>query len=188
MPGPALIRPRGVWTARDSNSNLPRPFTCRGAGSLRDPRLFPRHQSRKNKINLHSIFSSTYIHPPLPSEPKSRTPPATIQTESRQGKSTRGGSKKPGNKRCGARLQTCCVAISGNMSLPAFGPRVSRSVREKIDRITRKTAPLSWSLTPGHPASSTQTIENKDTIRRHGTPDSQNGQKYAESMTKPDIL
>ena len=79
----------------------------------------------------------------------------------------------------GARLQTCRVAIRGDMSLRATSTPVSppgqpACHRQKQQNPT-KIATLSGSVTPAQPAPSTQTIENRNTIRFRRRQNAQSG-------------
>ena len=138
----------------------------------------PRDRSRKNKKTYTPFFQAlTSTHP---RQTNRKSEPRLLQCERKAAnkKGEKGEDKKGGDKRCGARLQTCRVAIAGDMSLPASRPpcrpRVRRSVSDKNTQNHTKTSHFVREFDTGTPASSTQTIENKDTIRQHRTPDSQN--------------
>ena len=122
----------------------------------------------KTKRAYTQLFHALTSHPPPPNEPNNRTPPATMRTESRPEKGPLGGPmtdkqdlrqkrlarrrkvrtcrmrQKAGDKRRGARLQTCRVAIPGDMSLLGItstpvSPRVSRPVSDKNKQNPTKT-------------------------------------------------
>ena len=158
----------------------------------RSGRPSARDRSRKNKKNLHSIVSSTYIPPTPAKRTENRTPPATMQTGSRQGKGPLGAppnaAESWGQATWRASPDVPCRHswrhVFAGISSKPVSSRVSRPV---TDKNKQKPATLSRSVTPAQPAPSTQTVENKNTKRRQRIRDAKNRWKHLESMTKHDI-
>ena len=154
------------------------------------------NRSRKNQKSLYPILSITYIHPPPPNDPKNRTPPATMQAESRgevcQQTTKRGWTRDVARARRSARFQRAVSPSVATCLCPhqLETPVAIRSANPSLQTKTqehRKTAIVSASWTLAHPAPSPQVIENKNTTGMNETREAQNRGKHPENMAYHDI-